>query len=164
MNIETAAREVAYAKIVLENAQKADAVLMGLGSHMMAVREAKRATLLDLSKRTGVKTDTIYAIEHGGVQPRLSTLVTLAVGLGVSIDEYIGFPEPTPVIFKNNLRKVEVDTRKFAKLCAEVEAGKRTRKSVMRELGFGDYKTYSRLAQEFKTRTGLFVGYEEEPK
>ena len=50
-------------------------------------RTKQNLTLLELSKITGVSKTQINAIENGKVSPRLDTLESLAVGLGVDIYE-----------------------------------------------------------------------------
>lgn len=53
-------------------------------------RNKQNLTLLQLAEITGVSKTQINAIENGKVSPRLDTLESLAVGLGVDIcDLYI---------------------------------------------------------------------------
>ena len=53
-------------------------------------RTKRNLTLLQLAEITGVSKTQINAIENGRVSPRLDTLESLAVGLGVDIcDLYI---------------------------------------------------------------------------
>lgn len=48
-------------------------------------RTKQNLTLLELATITGVSKTQINAIENGKVSPRLDTLESLAVGLGVNI-------------------------------------------------------------------------------
>lgn len=48
-------------------------------------RTKRNLTLLELAEITGVSKSQINAIENGKVSPRLDTLESLAVGLGVDI-------------------------------------------------------------------------------
>lgn len=51
---------------------------------------------------------------------------------------------------------VKVDTREFARMYAEVEAGERTNKYVMDRLGL-KRTTYYKLIEEYKSKTGRFA-------
>lgn len=53
-------------------------------------------------------------------------------------------------------KPVAVDQREFARLFAEVEAGERTNKSVMDQMGL-TRTTYYKLVGEFKEKTGRFA-------
>lgn len=50
-------------------------------------RTRSNLTLVQLAKRTGISKSEINAIENGKVSPRLDTLESLAVGLGVNISD-----------------------------------------------------------------------------
>jgi len=53
------------------------------------VREEKFVTQAELSKRTGVTEATISRIETGLTQPRISTALKLAAGLGVEPEQLV---------------------------------------------------------------------------
>lgn len=71
--------------------------LEGFGENVRRLRIAKNPPYSQerLSYVTGLHRTEIGKIEQGVVEPRLATLVILAHGLGVSIDELItGLPVP----------------------------------------------------------------------
>lgn len=69
---------------------------MRLGSNVRRVRSARTPPLSQerLASAAGLHRNEIHLIERGAIEPRLSTLVALADGLGVSIDELLGGIEP----------------------------------------------------------------------
>jgi transcriptional regulator with XRE-family HTH domain len=64
-----------------------DKYLSAFGKRIAAIRRAQKLTQEQLAERTGLAADTISAIEQGRRWARLTTLHTLAKGLGVKIDE-----------------------------------------------------------------------------
>ena len=65
--------------------------LEGFGANVRRVRMAKRPPCSQerLSHTTGLHRTEIGKIEQGAVEPRLTTLMILADGLSVSIDELL---------------------------------------------------------------------------
>jgi transcriptional regulator with XRE-family HTH domain len=65
--------------------------LEGFGTNVRRVRMAKRPPFSQekLSLATGLHRTEIGKIEQGAVEPRLTTLMILADGLSVSIDELL---------------------------------------------------------------------------
>jgi transcriptional regulator with XRE-family HTH domain len=71
--------------------------LSGFGANVQRVRTAQGAGMSQesLAQYTGLHRTEIGKIEQGVVEPRLTTLVILADGLGVSIEDLIrGLPVP----------------------------------------------------------------------
>jgi len=66
-------------------------LLNGFGANVRQVRMAKvpRCSQERLSHTTGLHRTEIGKIEQGIVEPRLSTLLILADGLGVRVDELV---------------------------------------------------------------------------
>jgi transcriptional regulator with XRE-family HTH domain len=66
--------------------------LASFGENVRRIRVAKRPRYSQerLAHATRLHRTEIGRIEQGTVEPRLSTLVILAEGLGVSVDELIG--------------------------------------------------------------------------
>ncbi len=65
--------------------------LEGFGDNVRRVRKAKRPYFSQerLSDATSLHRTEIGKLEQGAVEPRLTTLIILADGLGVSIDELV---------------------------------------------------------------------------
>jgi transcriptional regulator with XRE-family HTH domain len=65
--------------------------LEGFGANVRRIRIAKRprCSQEQLSDATGLHRTEIGKIEQGAVEPRLTTLVILADGLSVSVDELL---------------------------------------------------------------------------
>jgi len=65
--------------------------LAGFGANVRRVRTAKRprCSQEQLSYATGLHRTEIGKIEQGAVEPRLTTLLILADGLSVGIDELV---------------------------------------------------------------------------
>ena len=53
------------------------------GSILKALRTLKAMSQKDLSQNTGLSRETISKIEHGSMNPSLTTILALARGLGV---------------------------------------------------------------------------------
>jgi transcriptional regulator with XRE-family HTH domain len=66
--------------------------LEGFGANVRRVRTAKspRCSQERLSYATGLHRTEIGKIEQGAVEPRLTTLLILADGLSVTVDELLG--------------------------------------------------------------------------
>ncbi|HMI08987.1 MAG TPA: helix-turn-helix transcriptional regulator [Candidatus Saccharimonadales bacterium] len=64
-----------------------DKHLAAFGKRIAAIRRAQKLTQEQLADRTSLAADTISAIEQGRRWARLTTLHTLAKGLGVKVDE-----------------------------------------------------------------------------
>lgn len=63
---------------------------MFLGEKVKQIREKQNLSLRDLEKITGLRYSFIANIERGIVKdPRISTVIKLAKGLGISIDELV---------------------------------------------------------------------------
>lgn len=67
-------------------------LLAAFGANVRRIRVAKRPRCSQerLSYTTRLHRTEIGRIEQGAVEPRLSTLMILADGLGVSVDELLG--------------------------------------------------------------------------
>ena len=67
-------------------------LLAAFGANVRRIRVAKRPRCSQerLSYATRLHRTEIGRIEQGAVEPRLSTLMILADGLGVSVDELLG--------------------------------------------------------------------------
>lgn len=64
---------------------------MFLGKKVRQIRKEQNLSLRDLEKLTGLTYSFIANIERGIVKdPRISTVIKLAKGLGISIDELVG--------------------------------------------------------------------------
>jgi transcriptional regulator with XRE-family HTH domain len=57
---------------------------------LRALREALGLSQSELAARCGVKLDSVQNWEQGRTEPRLSALIQLAQGLGVSLDTLAG--------------------------------------------------------------------------
>lgn len=60
---------------------------MSLGEKIAYARSKKRMTQKQLSKLSGVSLRTINAIEHGEVNPTITTIGNIAWTLGLTIDD-----------------------------------------------------------------------------
>lgn len=58
---------------------------LALGQRIKAIREQKRMTLAELSKRTGFAEDKLRMIEENAEQPIIAGLIRLSKGLGVNV-------------------------------------------------------------------------------
>lgn len=72
---------------------QAEAILGNAGESMKAARKAKGVPVDVLAKWVDIAPASIRNIENGKVCPRLDTVIRLAVALGLTLDEYIGFPK-----------------------------------------------------------------------
>jgi transcriptional regulator with XRE-family HTH domain len=61
------------------------ALLRGLGQRLRALRTARGLTLDAMALRAGMSARQVQRVEAGGVDPRLSTLLGLALALEVSV-------------------------------------------------------------------------------
>jgi transcriptional regulator with XRE-family HTH domain len=65
------------------------------GQRLKALRQALGLSQADLAERCGLKLDSVQNWEgKRGAEPRLSALVQLAEGLGVSLDVLAGIHKP----------------------------------------------------------------------
>lgn len=64
-----------------------DKHLAAFGKRIASIRANRKLTQEELADLTGLASDTIRAIERGRRWARLTTLHTLAKGLGVKVDE-----------------------------------------------------------------------------
>ena len=71
------------------DAETMAAILSGDINPMAAWRKACGFTQADLSARSGVRLATISDIEGGKIDPRVSTIKSLAAALGVDIDDIV---------------------------------------------------------------------------
>lgn len=63
---------------------------MDVGKRIREIRTSRKLTAKELSERCGVPEKSIYKIESGGVKdPRISSVMSIAKGLGCSVDELI---------------------------------------------------------------------------
>lgn len=69
-----------------------DAVLLGVGPRLRALRREREITLAELSRDTGVSVSTLSRLESGQRRPTLELLLPLAKAYRVQIDELVGAP------------------------------------------------------------------------
>jgi len=62
---------------------------MSTGERLKTVREKKGLSQYQLSDLSKVPRNTIIRIEHGKVDPRISTLKRIAKALGVDVKEFL---------------------------------------------------------------------------
>ena len=67
-------------------------VLGGVGRRLRSVRTARRMTLDDLSRMTGISVSTLSRLESGGRKPTLELLLPLAQTFGLPLDDLVGAP------------------------------------------------------------------------
>ena len=67
-------------------------VLGGVGRRLRSVRTARRMTLDDLSRMTGISVSTLSRLESGGRKPPLELLLPLAQTFGLPLDDLVGAP------------------------------------------------------------------------
>lgn len=60
------------------------------GARLRALREALGLSQSELAARCGLNIDSVQNWEQGRTEPRLSALIQLAQGLGVSLDQLAG--------------------------------------------------------------------------
>lgn len=66
-----------------------------VGERLRALRQARGMTQVDLSRASMVTQQTISSLESGRVQdPEMATVVKLAVGLGVPVEDLTGQATP----------------------------------------------------------------------
>ena len=68
-----------------------EAILKQFGAHFREKRKEKRLTLKALAFEADVELSQIYRIEHGKVNPTLTTLKALAKALDIPIVELMDF-------------------------------------------------------------------------
>jgi len=56
---------------------------------VMAWRKAAGLTRAALAQKVGIRTSTVRDIENGRIDPRLSTVKTLADALGLDVDDLV---------------------------------------------------------------------------
>lgn len=62
---------------------------MTIGKRLKTVREKKGVSQYHLADLSKVPRNTIIRIEHGEVDPRISTLRRIAKALGVGVSEFL---------------------------------------------------------------------------
>jgi transcriptional regulator with XRE-family HTH domain len=67
-------------------------VLTGVGPRLRALRQARGATLSQLSETTGISVSTLSRLESGQRKPTLELLLPLARAHHVPLDELVGAP------------------------------------------------------------------------
>ncbi len=70
---------------------KSDKYLVDLGSRIKKLREKKGLDQKSFAFDCGVGRTQLYMIENGKTNPRLSTLLKISDGLGVTISELLSF-------------------------------------------------------------------------
>lgn len=70
-----------------------EAVLLGVGPRLRALRHARGHTLAELSEATGISVSTLSRLEAGRRKPTLEVLLPLARAHGVALDELVDAPE-----------------------------------------------------------------------
>lgn len=63
--------------------------LAGFGANVRRARQARKMSQEVLSQHTRLHRTEIGKVEQGAVEPRLTTLVILAHGLGVTLDDLV---------------------------------------------------------------------------
>lgn len=63
------------------------------GGYMRRARRKKGLTMVALGEKSGVCTHTLERWERDMCSPTLESLELVAHALGLSLDEYVGFPE-----------------------------------------------------------------------
>ena len=66
-------------------------ILEAFGAHFRAKRKQKKLTLKALAFEAEVELSQIYRIEHGKINPTLTTLKALAKALGIPVMELMDF-------------------------------------------------------------------------
>ncbi|MFP8940119.1 XRE family transcriptional regulator [Streptomyces fenghuangensis] len=67
-------------------------VLTGVGPRLRTLRQARGATLSQVSETTGISLSTLSRLESGQRRPTLELLLPLAKAYGVPLDELVGAP------------------------------------------------------------------------
>lgn len=63
---------------------------LAFGKAMKKLRESRGLSQGDLFRRTGIERQTLSRLENGYVDdPRITTVIMIANGLGVTVDEFI---------------------------------------------------------------------------
>jgi transcriptional regulator with XRE-family HTH domain len=65
-------------------------LLEGIGSRLKALRQAREATLGEISYATGISISTLSRLESGKRRPNLELLVPIARALNVPLDDIVG--------------------------------------------------------------------------
>ena len=69
-----------------------------VGPILRAIREAKKISLRDLERKIGMPASQLRQVERGVRQdPSFGTIVRIARGLGVSLDELAGLRNTAPI-------------------------------------------------------------------
>jgi transcriptional regulator with XRE-family HTH domain len=67
--------------------------LDAVGPRLRTLRQARQATLTEVSKTTGISVSTLSRLESGSRRPTLELLFPLAKAYGVTLDDLVGAPE-----------------------------------------------------------------------
>ena len=68
-------------------------ILDAVGPRLRTLRQARQATLSEVSKTTGISVSTLSRLESGTRKPTLELLLPLAKIYGVTLDDLVGAPE-----------------------------------------------------------------------
>lgn len=100
------------------------------GARLIAVRQSRGMTQIQLATAAGTTQRAISYYETGGGYPEAQALVGLATVLGVSADELLGIKPPKKGLEKDDLRP---ETRRLWKKFQKVAAlPERDQKAVIR--------------------------------
>jgi transcriptional regulator with XRE-family HTH domain len=67
--------------------------LDAVGPRLRTLRQARQATLSEVSATTGISVSTLSRLESGARKPTLELLLPLAKSYGVTLDDLVGAPE-----------------------------------------------------------------------
>jgi len=73
---------------------KNDELLVNFGVHLRKLREKYNISMQTLSDESEISKTTIYRIENAKLNPTLSTLISLAQGLNITLVELMDFTNP----------------------------------------------------------------------
>lgn len=79
-------------------------VVLGFSRQLRYLRLKRGISQDDLSRKTGIHATAIGRFEHGKREPRLTTILRLANGLGVTPGELLGEPFLPPSIVRTEAR------------------------------------------------------------
>lgn len=91
-------------------------VAQNLGKNLAFLRKSRGITQSKLSAVSGIPRTTLSYIESGNGNPSLSILTTLALSLGVSIEELLSSPRPTCLLVREKELKRQIRARGQAEI------------------------------------------------